>query len=185
MFFPMQHQTLTRPAGRMPLTSPLTVSVTNGHPKERRPLLGNVCAVAPPRETSAQVVGVQRLKETVRRVIDEFRVTVPGWGLLSPGTVLGDYRAENAYLLLVFDAQGQPHATRLAVKEVEQFEHQNLVAEARLREVIVSLSPASGCSPTRGGQPHPDPQVEQVPALRCRSGEHRLAVAGPQRFASP
>ncbi len=72
---------------------------------------------------------------------------MPGWGLLPRGTVIGDHRAENAYLLLVFDAKGQPQTTTLAVEEIEQFRDRHRVMEGKVRQLIAPLAPQLGRCP--------------------------------------
>jgi hypothetical protein len=79
------------------------------------------------------------LRTTLSRVIAEQRPRIPGWGLLRPYQIVGEYSADEDYLLLVFDHRGQPHTRRFTLEEVRRFNAIGEEAERSFRHLIQSL----------------------------------------------
>jgi hypothetical protein len=79
------------------------------------------------------------LRGALDKIIHEQRPRIPGWGLLLPSQIVGEYSADDDYLLLVFDHRGRPHTHRFTVAEVVQLEVDSVRATARFRSLIESF----------------------------------------------
>jgi hypothetical protein len=79
------------------------------------------------------------LKITLDTIIHEQRPRVPGWGLLKPRQSVGEYTAEDSYLLLVFDHRGRPHTQRFTLAEVNRLQSDGAQAAAEFRSLIASF----------------------------------------------
>lgn len=79
------------------------------------------------------------LKVALDRVIAQQRPRVPGWGLLRPHQNVGEYSAENDYLLLVFDHRGQPHTRRFSEDEIRRLKASRDQADGHFRNLIQSF----------------------------------------------
>lgn len=78
------------------------------------------------------------LRKTLNRAIVDHRPRVPGWGLLRPHEIVGEYCAESDYLLLVFDHQGRLHTRRFSEEDIHRLKATDR-AEAHCRSLIESL----------------------------------------------
>lgn len=76
------------------------------------------------------------LKVTFDKIILEQRPRVPGWGLLRPQQMVGEYMAEDGYLLLVFDHRGRPHTRRFTPAEVTRLRVDTARGTAQLKSLI-------------------------------------------------
>lgn len=79
------------------------------------------------------------LRGTLGKIIHEQRPRVPGWGVLQPQQIVGDYTAEDAYLLVVFDHRGQPHTERFTLEEINRLQADAARAATRFRSLIASF----------------------------------------------
>jgi hypothetical protein len=82
---------------------------------------------------------VDWLRGAINKIVGRQRPRVPGWGLLEPHQVVGDYDAEKGYLLLVFDHRGQPHTRRFSEEEIRQLESNRDQAASEFRHLIESF----------------------------------------------
>lgn len=79
------------------------------------------------------------LRSALYNIIQEQRPRVPGWGLLLPRQIVGEYVAEDAYLLLVFDPRGRPHTQRFTRADVCRLQTDAAGATAEFRSLIESF----------------------------------------------
>lgn len=79
------------------------------------------------------------LRGTLGKIILEQRPRVPGWGILLPTEIVGEYTADDAYLLVVFDHRGQSHTERFTRDEIRQLQTDTVQATNRFKSLIASF----------------------------------------------
>jgi len=79
------------------------------------------------------------LRRALDEIIHDQRPRVPGWGLLRPKEAVGEYVAEDGYLLLVFDHRGRPHTQRITLAELTRLQMDTTGATAQFKSLIDSF----------------------------------------------
>lgn len=91
-------------------------------------------------EAQAERFAVAWIKDAVRWLIADLHASIPCWGVLPPGTAVGTFAAGNAYLVLLFDADGGPHVRRFPLRQLERLPATSRSIEGKLRRTIESIA---------------------------------------------
>jgi hypothetical protein len=100
-------------------------------------------AVYPARSVAEEGDRAAWLRQALDQIIHNQRPRVPGWGLLRPKESVGEYAAEDAYLLLVFDHRGRPHTQRITPSELTRLQTDPTGATAQFKSLIDSFCSAA------------------------------------------